>query len=117
MCCLVSPLVTVHEYYYSHFKPLQIQPHCEMLCVKSEGVGGELLSSLVPDTSTSFKAHQPLLQFQSCWASLGLLNVSCVYQLYVHLEILSHIIFDQKQFQFCSSTTTSEHALVVRDKL
>ena len=65
----------------------------------------------------NFIVHPPLLQFQSCWASLGLLKVSCVYQLYVHLEILSHIIFDQKQFQFCSSTTTSEYALLVRDQL
>ena len=105
------------QYYYSHFKLLQILPHYEVLCVKSEGVGGELLSSLVPDTSTSFKVHQPLLQFQPCWASLGLSKVSCVCQLYVPLESLSQIIFDQKQFQFCSSTTTSEYALLVRDQL
>ena len=102
---------------YDNLKSLQIQPHYEVLCVKSEGQGGELLSSLVSDTSTSFKADQPLLQFQPCWASLGLSKVSCVCQLYVPLESLSQIIFDQKQFQFCSSTTTSEYALLVRDQL
>jgi hypothetical protein len=48
---------------------------------------------------------------------LGLSKASCVCKLYVSLEILSHIIVDQKWFQFYSSTTTTEHAFVVRDQL
>jgi hypothetical protein len=57
----------------------------------------ELPGSLVPDTSITFKVHLPLLQLQPCWAFLGLSKASCVCkQVYVSLEILSHIIVDQK---------------------